>query len=317
MKAVEVVYIGIDVSKDAPGIDAGDLGAMKIANAPGEIRKALKGLIRKAGGGRLQVCLESTGCYIKPLAAECRAMGMPCSVLNPWKVACFAKSVASAKTDAIDAALIRRYAGARRPAPTPAPRKALPGLGALVSVRARIVKDAAGHKAVHDTTECRAALAVIKRTLAFFDRQAAGCGRLIAEAVNADGEVAGLVGALDAVKGAGTLTAATLAAAMPGTGTLGRRRAASLAGLAPHTRESGAWKGKARTGGGRRQVRDALFMPATVAIRHDPVMRRLHEREMAKGKPYKAAITAAMRRLLCRLESVAGDYYASRSERPA
>ena len=52
-------------------------------------------------------------------------------------------------------------------------------------------------------------------------------------------------------------------------------------------------------------------------VRHDPVMRRLHERERAKGKPYKVAITAAMRRLLCHLESVARDYRAKRKNIPA
>jgi transposase len=317
MKTEDIVYIGIDVSKETLDSDAGHLGALKIVNASADIRKALKGFIQKAGGRRLQVCLESTGYYIKPLVEQCRAMGIPCSVLNPYKIACFAKAVAWAKTDAIDASLIRRYSEARRPAPTPAPRQSLLDLDALVGTRSRIVKTVTEHKVARDAIDCRAALAVIKKTLRFLDRQLADCDRLIAEAVRADEEVAGLVEALDAVKGVGTLTAVTVAVAMPEIGRLGRRKVAALAGLAPRTRESGQWKGKARIGGGRKQARDALFMPAAVAIRHDPVMQRLHEREMSKGKPYKVAITAAMRRLLCHLESVAKDYYARRGEKPA
>ena len=314
MKRAGVVYIGIDVSKETLDIDAGDLGTMKISNEPAEIRKALRGFIRKAGGGPLQACLESTGPYIRDLVAQCRAAGLPCSVLNPYKVACFAKSVAQAKTDRIDAALIRRYAEVRRPAPSREPPKAAIALDKLVQARARLARSLAELECAIEYMDCPVVRKVQGRTVKFLGKQVAECDRLIAEAAEADAEVGGLVGALDAVTGMGTLTAATIVGAMPEIGTLGRRRVASLAGLAPRTRESGKWKGKARIGGGRKQVRDALFMPATVAIRHDPVMRRLHEREIAKGKPYKVAITAAMRRLLCHLESVAKSYRAKHSE---
>ena len=134
MNDMAVVYIGIDVSKDTLDIDAGELGSTKIANAPAEVRKALGGISRRAQGRPLHACFESTGPYHGALAAECPAMGIAHSVLNPCKVACFAKSVANAKTDRIDAQ-------ARRPKPTPPPSATTAALDELVLAREATMRD--------------------------------------------------------------------------------------------------------------------------------------------------------------------------------
>ena len=85
---------------------------------------------------------------------------------------------------------------------------------------------------------------------------------------------------------------------MPELGTLTGPRAASLAGLAPVTRESGNWKGRSFIQGGRERVRRALYMPALVAIRWNPGHKRKYEALLAAGKPPKVAITAVMRKLV-------------------
>jgi transposase len=314
-KNAGVTYAGVDVSKGTLDIDAGDLGVTKVANTPMEVRKALAALGRKAGAGRpLQVCFESTGPYAGTLLAECQAKGIPCSVLNPSLVAHFAKSVAPAKTDAIDAGVIRRYAQARRPEPAQPVRKALAVLDELILSREAVMKNAVMLRSMLETVRHPAAAKPIRRTIAFNEKRIAEYDRLIAEAVKADEETAGLVGALSAVKGVGVLTAAKIVSGMPEIGRLGRRKAARLAGLAPRTQESGTWRGKSRIGGGRGHVREALFMPATVAIRHDPEAGRVHGRLTARGKPYKVALTAVMRRLICHLDSVARAYYAKREQ---
>jgi len=314
MKDAAVVYIGIDVSKETLDIDAGDLGVSRTGNTPAEVRKALKALARKAQGKGLHACFESTGRYTDALVAECRRAGVAHSVLNPYKVACFAKSVAHAKTDAIDASLIRRYAQVRRPEPAPPPSKAAADLDGLLLLREAIVKATVALRSTLETVKRPAAARPMRRAIAYNEKRVAEYDRLIAGAVEADAEASGLVGALSAVKGVGALTAAKVVAWMPEIGTLGRRKAAALAGLAPRTRESGRWKGLSRIGGGRKGVRDALFMPATVARRHDPHMRRAYDGLMAKGKPHKVAQAAIMRMLLCRLDSVARDYRTKHKE---
>ena len=94
------------------------------------------------------------------------------------------------------------------------------------------------------------------------------------------------------------MTAVAMIVEMPELGTMEAKEAASLAGLAPITRESGKWKGRSRIGGGRRGVRDALYMPALVAIRHNPRLGEIHRTPCSAGKPAKLALTAIMRRLM-------------------
>ena len=79
---------------------------------------------------------------------------------------------------------------------------------------------------------------------------------------------------------------------------LEQKAVASLAGLAPFSRESGKWKGKRFIGGGRKFLRDALYMPALVACTYNPDMKVVYQRLKGAGKPSKVAITAVMRKLI-------------------
>ena len=64
------------------------------------------------------------------------------------------------------------------------------------------------------------------------------------------------------------------------------------------TRQSGKWRGKASIQGGRKQLRDALYMPALVASRHNPDMCDKYQAMIKQGKPQKVALTAIMRKLI-------------------
>ena len=50
--------------------------------------------------------------------------------------------------------------------------------------------------------------------------------------------------------------------------------------------------------GGRAELRQALYMPALVAARFNPDMKRVYDRLATAGKPAKVAITAVMRKLI-------------------
>ena len=94
------------------------------------------------------------------------------------------------------------------------------------------------------------------------------------------------------------VTAAAILAEMPELGTLEAATAASLTGLAPFTRESGQWKGQAKIGGGRGDLRRALYLPALSAVRFNPDLKAVYDRLRAKGKPAKVALVAVMRKLV-------------------
>ena len=103
---------------------------------------------------------------------------------------------------------------------------------------------------------------------------------------------------LRSIPGIGEVAAATILIEMPEIGTLHKKGAASLTGLAPMTRQSGKWRGKATIQGGRKQLRDALYMPALVAARHNPDMCNKYKALIQQGKPQKVALTAIMRKLI-------------------
>lgn len=98
--------------------------------------------------------------------------------------------------------------------------------------------------------------------------------------------------------GIGAVTAAAMLTLLPEIGTLQRKQVASLTGLAPITRQSGQWQGKSFIGGGRKPLRDALYMPALVAMRFNPDLKAKYDALRTVGKPAKVAIVVGMRKLI-------------------
>ena len=102
---------------------------------------------------------------------------------------------------------------------------------------------------------------------------------------------------------------------MPELGSMDAKQAASLAGLAPVTRQSGLWRGKSYIQGGRAILRQAIYpgsspgqaMPALVAIRFNPPLKIKYDALRAAGKPAKLAITAIMRRIITNANALLRD----------
>ena len=126
---------------------------------------------------------------------------------------------------------------------------------------------------------------------------------LVKELIEGSRELREKAARLSAVSGVGERTAALVLAQMPELGTLNRREAAALAGLAPFNRDSGRMRGKRTIFGGRRDLRTGLYMAALVASRYNPILRAFYQRLRAAGKPSKLALTAVMRKLLIVLNS--------------
>jgi transposase len=145
-------------------------------------------------------------------------------------------------------------------------------------------------------------IAVLKRQskarLAQVERQIAELDAEIAALIAAAQTTARSHDILCSMPGIGAVTAAAMLTLMPEMGTLERKQVASLAGLAPITRQSGQWQGKAFIQGGRKPLRDALYMPALVAMRFNPDLKAKYEHLREAGKPAKVAIVAVMRKLI-------------------
>jgi len=212
-----------------------------------------------------------------------------------------------AKTDPIDAAMIARFVEATRPEVRPLADAATQLLADLVARRRQIIEMIVAER----NRERRTAVTRIRKSIA----------RLIAalekELTEIDAEIdAGVRGSpawrdkedlLASVPGVGSITARSLIAELPELGSLTGKQIASLAGLAPYTRQSGQWKGKSMIAGGRKTVRSALFLAALVAGRHNPVLKAFRQRLLDAGKPKMLTVIAVARKLLTILNAILRD----------
>ncbi len=113
-----------------------------------------------------------------------------------------------------------------------------------------------------------------------------------------DAALAPRLAILMSIPGIAQATAVSLLVDMPELGSLDQSQVASLAGLAPVARDSGASRGRRTIRGGRTYVRQALYMPALVAARFNPELKAKYRALLAAGKPAKVALTPIMRKLI-------------------
>ena len=128
--------------------------------------------------------------------------------------------------------------------------------------------------------------------------------RELQDAVNADLVTRHRFELLWSAPGIGPVVALTLLSALPELGVLSRRQIAGLVGVAPINRDSGRMRGRRTTWGGRADVRTALFMATTVAVRHNPTIKAHYEQLLARGKPKMVALIACLRKFVVRLNAM-------------
>lgn len=295
------IYAGLDISKQNLQLHlAGRLH--HLPNAAAGHRRLVK-LLRPHPGG--QVVCEATAGYERDLVAALHRARIPVSVLNPARVRHFARALGQrAKTDNIDAAVLSDYGSKLHPKPT-APRTELEQqLTELVRRRAQLLDVLVAQRQQLERLtlaalkrQARSLIRKLRHDLQHIETQLQA---LRAQAPVLDQRVA----QLEAITGVGTITALAVLAELPEWGTLNRREAAALAGLAPHPRESGQWHGQRRIGGGRPPVRRALYMAALVAARCNRSLKEFYLRLRTAGKPAKVALTAVMRKLVVLMNHV-------------
>ena len=289
--------IGCDVGKDTIVVfDSRTRRTVTIDNEPGALARTVGGWPRNA----LVVC-EATGGYEAALLDAVSAAGLAAHRADARKVKAFIRSLGRlAKTDGIDAAALARYGAERgdRLALWQPADEDQQELAALVRLRDDLVRTRA------DLTRRLKAPGgqVVKATLADLigdvARRIEQLEGAIAELLARADELAARVAVIDRIPGCGQVTAITLAALMPELGSCNRKQAGSLAGLAPHPRQSGARDGYRPVRGGRPELKRCLFMAAMAARRCNPELRAFHERLVAAGKKPLVAITAVMRKLI-------------------
>lgn len=288
--------IGVDISK--PTLDAFRLRTREHRQFPND-RAGCAALIRWIGASAVRVIFEPTGPYHRIFEASLVAAGIEAVKVNPRSSRRFAEATGElAKTDRIDAAILARMGAVLDLEGRPAKTETLHDLRELGVARQALVKD----RIAASNREQIAVNPVIKRQLRARLKQIGiqlkEIDAAIATLVDTDPGLSRRRDVLASIPGIGTITAMAILIEMPELGTLDNKQAASLAGLAPMTRQSGTWSGRARIRGGRRSLRTALYMPALVALRFNPDLKQKYQALKDAGKPSKVAITAIMRKLL-------------------
>lgn len=280
---MEPIVVGVDVSKDR--LDVAVRPSGDAFSVPRDAAGLDALLARLAPLGVAAVAVEATGGFEAVAAAALAAAGLPVVVVNPAQVRAFARALGKrAKTDPIDAAVIAHFAAATRPEVRPLPDEATRLLAELVGRRRQIiammVAERQRQQRFADAPRLRKSIA---RLLAALHKELSALDADIDEAVRGSPAWREKEDLLASVPGVGTTIARALLAEMPELGRLDRRQAASLAGLAPWTRQSGQWKGRAFIGGGRPAVRAAPLAgggPARLprpALNTHELLRRLGE----------------------------------------
>lgn len=304
MEALDTV-VGIDVSKDRLDVHVHPSGEAFACVRDADGLDAL--LSRLAPLRPALVAIEATGGFEAIAAAHLAAAGLPVAVVNPAQVRAFATALGKrAKTDPIDALVIARFAAIARPQPKPAPDETLQALSDLVTRRRQIVAMIGAEKQREKRAPARLKKS-IARLLKALQKELSEVEDDIDDTMRGSPIWRENEDLLTSVPGIGQTLARALLADLPELGKLGRREIAALAGLAPHTRQSGQWKGQSFISGGRAEPRRCLFIAAMVAARHNPPLSAFYQRLIDAGKPKKLALIAVARKLLVILNAILRD----------
>lgn len=302
---MDAIYVGIDVSKDR--LDVHVRPAMERFHVP-RTDMGLEALIARLLELKPKyVALEATGGFERMVVAGLAVAHLPVVVLNPAQVRDFAKSLGKrAKTDSIDAAVIAHFVEATKPELRPTPDEATRELADLVT-RHRQIVETIGQENQRGKIIQGGAKKSIERTIAALEKELEIIDADIDDRIKKSPIWREDEKLLVSVPGIGEKTARILLAHLPELGTLDRRKITALAGLAPYTKQSGAWRGKSFIAGGRTVIRCAMFVVALTAMRRNPVLSKVYNALVEKGKPKKVALVAIARRLLAMLNAIMRD----------
>lgn len=245
------------------------------------------------------VVMENTGGYETSLAVALQSAGLPVAVINPRWARDFGRAVGRlAKTDRIDAMLLANYAATMNPPQRPLGDRKSRLMKALVARRHQLLQMRTAENNRREHSDNKAIARSIGAVIKTFDRELKKIEEQLRKLISADDELNQKVQTLTSVPGIGETTATMLVTEVPELGQLNRRQIAALIGVAPINRDSGSFRGKRMTGGGRRRVRARLFMPTLVVCHHNPVLKAFYQRLLQRGKSKMTALTAVMRKLI-------------------
>jgi transposase len=305
------LYVGADIAAESIQIDwlynhtqQGE--QISLRQQPSDFARLLKQLMHLAAPQHIHVIMEATGNYWMAFAEYLHQVGCHVSVLNPSQVKHFAQArLQRSKTDRVDAYLLREYGRVMQPADWVPPPPICQQLQQYLNRRDDLIQmQTAERNRLHALQRHPQAQADLLHQLQehihSLHQQIRVLEQTIQHLLVSQHDWADAVRRLRTLKGLGYLTIARI---LTSTHAFARcstpEEAASFAGLAPHARESGQWKGKRSVGGGgHAALRQALYMAALSSSRYNPRLHVFYTGLLERGKVHKVALCAVARKLL-------------------
>jgi transposase len=298
------VVAGIDVSKDKVDVCIRALALQQTWPSCAQGHRKLVAWLRKHQVNK--AVMEASGGYERGWAKVLREADIEVRIVDPKRVRSFAHSAGRmAKNDAIDAQMIAWFAETFREAPGQLHDATQQELVALVKARIALVDLKMRLAAQSEHAASGQVQKARDRVLKSLVGEIARLEVTIAATINATPHLAERAEIIASVPGFAKTTSANLVAGMPELGQVSNEIAAALIGLAPYDDDSGNRRGERHIQGGRRWVRNAIYMPCVgAATLNNPVIKVYYDRLIARGKKPKVALVACMRKLIVILNTM-------------
>jgi transposase len=296
------IFAGIDVSKARLDFAYNDNDKVcSVSNSDEEI----SGLVEKFKSDSPELILiESSGGIERTLVACLAEAGLPVVVINPRQVRDFAKATGTlAKTDKIDARILARFAEAIHPPIRPikeADRQQLTDQLTRIRQISSMVKQEKNRLSMAPGT----VKADIRDHIQYLKDREEKFKKDLWKTIKGSPLYRETADILISVKGVGPHTTTVFIALCPELGQLNSKKIGALVGVAPFNNDSGPMRGTRSIWGGRKNLRNAVYMATISAIRFNSKIKAFHGRLIAAGKKPKVAIIACMHKLVTILNAM-------------
>lgn len=300
-----MITIGIDVSKNFLDLyETKKKSHHKIKNEEADIHKFLSTFVGL--DEEIRLVMESTGTYQNKMQKIGNQLDFSVYIVNPYRIKSYAQAMGKrSKTDKIDCKIIADFA---ENIPLKSMFKRTENqlkLGELLRARSCLVVQKTAIGNVHSCLELDSAKMPVSDLLDCLSNQLKTLEEEIESIIKNDNDLHEKSKLLQSAPGVGRVSSWTILAFLPELGHLSRNEIAALCGVAPMTRESGSWKGKSAISGGRECIRNALYMCIMSIYSHKKGPLYLFIKKLIeKGKPFKVAAVAAMRKLIVCLNAM-------------
>lgn len=301
----DLVVVGIDVAKNKVDACIRALSLRQTCPSTTQGQRKLVAWLRRHDVDK--AVMEASGGYERDWVKALRRGGIEVRIVDPKRVRSFAHSAGRlAKNDVIDAEMIAWFAETFSEAPSQMVYDAAhEELLALVKARAALVELKIRSQTQNEHAAPGLAQKAHARVLKGLAAEIAKLEAAISARIETTPDFAERAEIIESVPGLAETSSANIIAGLPELGQVSNEIAAALLGVAPYDDDSGQRRGERHIRGGRRWLRNAIYMPCLgAATQNNPALKAFYDRLIAKGKEPKVALVACMRKLIVILNTM-------------